>query len=74
MSVLVAPHSPIPTGSVAADVVEPEFDPSTFIGPTLVTPAEVATVAPDPAVEPVPEPGTAAFLDAISAIGLSGGM
>ncbi|MGC4989968.1 hypothetical protein [Nocardia salmonicida] len=71
MSVLVAPHSPIPTGSVAADVVEPEYDPSTLTGPTLVTPAEFATATPDSAVEPVPEPGTAAFLDAISAIELT---
>ncbi|MEV4158313.1 hypothetical protein AB0J48_35350 [Nocardia salmonicida] len=73
MSVLVAPHTPVPIGALAAEVAESEFDSSTFVGPALVTQTESTPIAPDsePEVEPVPEPGTAAFLDAISAIGLT---
>ncbi|MGS2811499.1 hypothetical protein [Nocardia sp. MW-W600-9] len=73
MSVLVAPHSPVLIGAIGTSVVEPAFDPSTFVGPALVTPTESTPIAPDsePEVEPVPEPGTAAFLDAIFAIGLT---
>ncbi|MFF2396345.1 hypothetical protein [Nocardia sp. NPDC058114] len=71
MSVLVAPHATVPTDANGTSVAQPEFGPSAFIGPTLVTPTESATVAPEPVVEPMPEPGTAAFLDAISTIELT---